>query len=726
MTVGPTRYRALLLAAVLLPGTAGAQSGSPALNPLITRILDTPPAPVVLLNPGRTRLLILEPALRPSASDPAPPELALAGLRINPRNTAPTNLPTYTAVVARPIGRGETRRIVIPWQARVAHPTWSPEGDKIAFTVVEDAGISLWVAEAWSGESRMLAGPALNGVFGNPCQWLPSGSGLVCAKAVPPRLRDQSPVERHFTSQLAVIPLSGPERPVGDPGIHPHVDLSPDGRYLLVESLHPALSDSVPSHRLPVRTEVWDLTGTVLKVVGDRGVIEAQPPSADEVPKGPRSFGWRGDQPATLVWLEAQDGGDPAAAAAVRDRMVQLDAPFSGTPATVLEVKGRIQETVWGRGDLAVVTEGWSGTGHTRTWIIDPGAAGGAPKLFSERSSDDRYADPGRFLTRRGPRGRPVLHTSQDGRFAFLAGVRASPLGELPFLDRLALATRKRSRMWQSQGAYYEVAIAILDQAGEILITRRESVNEPPNYFIRDLRKPGAGRSTAVTEFQDPSPEFSGITRQLITFKRRDGVLLSGLLYLPPGYRPAQGRLPFLLWVTPAEFRSQASALRLPGSPYRFTRPTDLSPLIFLFNGYGVLELPSLPTGAGAASAPGDGSLQKLVLGATAAVEKLGAMGVADSKRIGVGGYSGAGNAAADLLQHSDLFQAGITEAAAEGDGAGHTVLIQPPDATRRPLLTLTPWGGPNRTRESLGKSLAEMTSWMDKYLKGDPVRGRP
>ena len=40
-----------------------------------------------------------------------------------------------------------------------------------------------------------------------------------------------------------------------------------------------------------------------------------------------------------------------------------------------------------------------------------------------------------------------------------------------------------------------------------------------------------------VTAFTDPEPQIRGITSQYVTYKRKDGVTLSGTLYLPPDYQ---------------------------------------------------------------------------------------------------------------------------------------------------------------------------------------------
>ena len=148
---------------------------------------------------------------------------------------------------------------------------------------------------------------------------------------------------------------------------------------------------------------------------------------------------------------------------------------------------------------------------------------------------------------------------------------------------------------------------------------------------MRDL---STGALAAVTRFKDPAPQFAGVTKQLITYSRPDGVQLSASLYLPAGYDRTQGPLPFLLWAYPQEFRSASAASRVTGSPYRFTRPTGMSPLFVLTQGYGVLDGPTMPIVAEANKEPNDTYVPQLVASAKAAIDKIVEMGVADRDRI--------------------------------------------------------------------------------------------
>ncbi|HEX7025065.1 MAG TPA: hypothetical protein VF187_09645, partial [Gemmatimonadales bacterium] len=364
------------------------------------------PAPDVIVSPDHSRLLLMERAPKGAAEASATTEFRLAGQRFNPRTSTEIREVTYSALVVQPIGRGEIRRLVVPWKAKVSGAIWSPDGNRIALTMIEDAGTSLWVADPVTGDIRMLVGPVLNAVSGPPCQWLSSGSALVCTRLVSNRgpapapdsrslellqnSQDEALFEHYFSSQIVLVPLSGGERPIGSPGIHQDIAVSPNGKFLTVATRHRPYSAQVPVEGFPLRTEVWDLSdGSVVKLVHDRELVESPPAAPDAVPAGPRSVGWRGDQPATLVWVEAQDGGDPSQAAAVRDKIFQLPAPFTGKASVLASLEFRNRGVNWGGEDLAVVSEGWAKSRTARIWAVNP-SKGGAPRLIVERTARDR------------------------------------------------------------------------------------------------------------------------------------------------------------------------------------------------------------------------------------------------------------------------------------------------------------------------------------------------
>jgi hypothetical protein len=84
----------------------------------------------------------------------------------------------------------------------------------------------------------------------------------------------------------------------------------------------------VPANLFPADVVVTDADGKVVHRVADLPLRDNIPTPFDAVAPGPRSVQWRADAPSTLVWVEAQDGGDPRTAAEVRDRVFTLAAPF--------------------------------------------------------------------------------------------------------------------------------------------------------------------------------------------------------------------------------------------------------------------------------------------------------------------------------------------------------------------------------------------------------------
>jgi dipeptidyl aminopeptidase/acylaminoacyl peptidase len=309
-----------------------------------------------------------------------------------------------------------------------------------------------------------------------------------------------------------------------------------------------------------------------------------------------------------------------------------------------------------------VVREAWWKSRRTRSWVIDPSHPRATPRLLFDRSSEERYSDPGNFVTVPDERGQQVLLLTRDGRSAYLEGEGATPEGDQPFLDRIDLTSRATARLWRSEPPFYEEVVSVLDPEAQRVVLHRESTTEVPNYFLRDFAAMSLAR---LTDFADPAPELAGMVPELVRYRRKDGVELSGRLYLPPGYDPAQGPLPFLLWAYPREFKSADAAGQVSGSPYRFTRPSGASHLLLLTQGYGVLDGPTMPIVGEGSAEPNDTYVEQLVASAGAAVDSLVERGVGDRERMAIGGHSYGAFMAANLLAHSDLFRAGIARSGA-------------------------------------------------------------
>lgn len=694
-----SRRTGALVAALALAAPAAAQDAYLTPPDPIPAIVTAQPTPTVLVGRDRQTLALLTRDGLPSIAEMAEPELRLAGFRISPRtNGISATRATYgNGIVFQDLATGRKQVVQVPAGARISYPQWSPDGRSLAFVHAAPGGLELWVAQVATGRATRVTGPELNATIGSPYRWMPDNSGFVVARipagrgvapvasevpagpiiqenagrAAPARTyqdllqsaADEALFDHYFTAQLARVPVSG-AAPVdlGMPGIFFGFDPSPDGRYLLVERVKRPYSYVVPAWNFPRETAVLDMRGAVVRVVADIPMTDNLPPSFDAVHEGPREVQWRSDAPATLAWVEALDGGDPRRAAPARDRVVLLGAPFTGEPVRLIDLEHRFSEIRWGRGDLAIVRSAWFNTRWEKRFAVDPSNPSAAPRLLSDRSYQDRYSDPGTPLMTATSTGHMVMKFTGDGRGIFLTALGASERGNYPFLDVMDVGSGESRRLWRAEDPYFETVVTVLDDDGARLLTRRESITEAPNYFVREQ----GGEARAVTDFADPAPQLAGIQRQLITYNRADGVRLSGTLFLPPGYDARRdGPLPLLMWAYPTEFRDAATAGQISDSPNRFSRPAGTSHLFALLAGYAVLDNPTMPVVGEGEAEPNDTYIEQLVSSAQAAVDKVVEMGVTTRDRIAVGGHSYGAFMTANLLAHSDLFRAGIARSGA-------------------------------------------------------------
>lgn len=690
----------LVLLAVVSPGFAQEEVTYQLPPREIADLVDAPNSPIVMPAPDAKTLLIVERPSLPPIADISQPELKLAGLRINPKTNGPGAGRTayFRKVAFRDLRTMKEFPLAgLPEGARLSDPQWSPDGLKVAFIVTVDSGLELWVARAADGQAARLTGAVVNGAI-DPfsCGWLPDSERLTCltvppnrppqpqrdpvprgpvvqsnwGKAAPVRTfqdllkdkHDEALFDHYATSQLAIVDLSGGTASVGEPALFASVDPSPDGQYLLVELVKPPFSYLVPWTDFPRTFEIWDRAGNLVKRVADIPLAEDVPPGNDAVRRGPRDFNWRTDTAATLCWVEAQDGGDPARPAEIRDQLFFLTSPFTSAPQPGPQLSYRLRGIQWGTGDMALLHHYWWKSRRLRTELFRPAEPGQPLRTLFDRSAEDRYGDPGRFATVPNRWGRRVLRTDPTGRLLFLVGRGASPEGDRPFIDSYELATGATRRLWRSAAPWYESPVDFVDSAGQVVLTSREGKKTQPNYFLRDLRN---GRLTPVTFFPHPFPALRDVEKQIIRYRRPDGVELSGNLYLPVGYRKANGPLPVLMWAYPQEFKSRAAAGQIQDSPHRFIRISAYSTLLWITQGYAVFDNPAMPIVGEGSQEPNDTYIEQLVASAQAAIDTLAGMGVADRRRVAIGGHSYGAFMTANLLAHSRLFAAGIARSGA-------------------------------------------------------------
>jgi len=654
----------------------------------IVDLVDAPPTPVLSLDPTRNLVVMMHRPSLPPIEEIGKEEVRLAGLRIDPTTNGPSRVSHYTAYTLRNIRTGEDREVTgLSANARLGQIRFAPSGRHFAFTVRQDDGLTLWVVDVDDAKASPVSDRRLNSVFGGTFAWMPTSDRLVvrfipenreslsesetpAAPVIQENLSgnapsrtyqdllknpdDQAAFEHYGQSQIAIAGLDGAIQDIWTTGLHSRAQPSPDGNYLLVETLHRPYSYLVPYYRFPESVSVLDIEGNLIKEVADLPLAESVPIAFDAVPEGPRGFEWRTDTAAELVWVEAQDGGDPATDADVRDRAFSLIAPFDTEPTVLADFELRHLGFWWGGGDLALSRERWWKERRLRIWRLRPDKPGTPKELVVDRSFEDRYGDPGVPLMDWSDTGTRVLMT--DGDVLFMAGDGASPDGDQPFLDRFDLGTSQTERLMQSEPPILERPIQIMDRNGPTVLVSREREDTPTNFYLRDLT---SDELSAITDYPHPYPGLQGASKELIKYKRDDGVQLTATLHTPPGYSEGE-RLPTVLWAYPREFKSADAAGQVKDSPHRFARLTLHSPLYLLAAGYAVMEGPTMPiVGEGDAEA-NDTYIEQLVASAEAAVEEVVQRGIADPDRVGVGGHSYGGFMTANLLTHSDLFNAGV------------------------------------------------------------------
>ncbi len=667
----------------------------------IADILDSTPTPTPSVSPTRTTMALLGRANLPPIAELAEPSLNLAGYRINPRNSGPSNsrVQWLNALSFQAIEPGARPRVVaLPAGARFFQSSWSPDGRSLAFLMDRPTGLELWVADLATARARRLTDATINATAGFGFSWMPDSRSLLVrmtaagrgpapvAASAPSgptvqenagRVRpvrtyqdllrnsaDERLFDHHFTSRLALVPAAGGAPSfIGEAGVILSAQPSPDGRYILQQRAKRPYSYAVPAQLFAQDVIVTDLNGRIVRRVADLPLRDDVPPPFDAVPPGPRQVEWRADAPATLFWVEAQDGGDPRREAAVRDRSLMLAAPFAGEPVRLADLPERFGGVIWGRDDAALIYARTFNSRHESRWLVNPSRPG-EPRRLLERNYQDRYGDPGDPLTRANASGRQVMQFTPDGAGVFLSGQGATREGEFPFLARMTLADGATQRLWRAEAPAYESVVGVLDDAGTRLLTRRESRIDAPNLYLRSTA--AGGQPTRLTDFPDPAPQLAGVTQELVTYTRADGVQLSGTLYLPAGYdRARDGPLPLVMWAYPAEFTDAAVAGQVVDTANRFTRPQGISHLFLLTQGYAVLDNPSMPIVGREGAEPNDTYVEQLRGSAQAAVDAVVALGVADRDRIAVGGHSYGAFMTANLLAHTDLFRAGIARSGA-------------------------------------------------------------
>jgi dipeptidyl aminopeptidase/acylaminoacyl peptidase len=731
---------ALAVAAASLLAIAPAHAGYDMPPDHLLKVLKAPPPPVPSVDPTGQRVLLTTSQTYPSITRVAQPYLKLAGVRLEPKNRSRHDTPGGYGIPACvgdftlvDIASGRETKVPLPAGACPGLAQWSPDGQRFVFQNVVADAVQLWIGEAASGQIHQVPGVRLNPIFGSTVQWLdgsrsllvklvPSGQGAAPSDDTAPigpdiqealggkgqsstyeardtltSAQDEALFAYYGASQLAVVDaVSNAVKPVGEPALYNSVGAAPDGVHVLTEAIQKPYSHAVTYQRFANDVAVLDVDRNTSKVIARLPLADRVP--VHGVPEGPRDFDWRATDPATLVWAEALDKGDWKVDAPLRDKVLMLKSPFTGKPVEIAKIKSRFDGIAWtAQPGLAFLNEEDENRHWRTTSIVNVDNPRQPAKVLWDLSSDELYEDPGNFVYRVLPNGAYVVR--QDGDAVFLRGLGASKQGDRPFLDKLDIRTGSSERLFRSQADAYEQFLGFTATPGTFL-TWHQSVMDAPNAFVRVLGQPVTAAAkgepqyvstaTQLSHVTDPTPEVRQIRKQLVTYKRADGVDLSFTLYTPPGYK-AGTRLPAILYAYPADFASSAQAGQVSGSQQTFTRLPYYR--LMLLAGYAIIDNAAFPI-VGDPKTAYDTYLEQLEADAKAAVDKAVELGVVDRDRIGVTGHSHGALMTANLIAHTDLFRAGVATSGSYNK-------------------TLTPFGFQNERRS--------VWDAQDVYLKASP-----
>ncbi len=659
----------------------------------ILDVLYAPQLPWVWTSPTGKHLVMADPIYYPELAELAGPMHKLAGYRVNPKNNYFHGNHGGTSPRIVEIKSGKEISLNFPEKIELEDVSWTSNGERFALMVNHHDHIGLWVGDV-SGEVRKVDNVKLNGLLGYAVDWTPDQKKLII-KNIPDRgaapkepeipigpmimegeganarstyearnlletAYDEQLFEYYMTSEIAIYdPTKDDLKVIGGAGVYRTCSFSPDGKYILIRRLKAPWSHEVAWWRYAHDVEVWDMNGKKVSTIASIPLSDQVP--VHGVPLGVRSIGWRPTAPSSLFWFEALDGGDPAAEAEHRDKLMSLSAPFNGEPKEVFKAQHRLRGKSWGEGGLLMLTERERIKRWRYYWLLDVDK--NTSNKWFDIDEGDRYNSPGYPEFRKMENGFWVMR--QKDNAIYFKGSGGTEKGDRPFLDLIYINSDKTERLFRCDSNRYEYMVEMVGDDSFIL--RSESATEVPNYYMATFGekiKAEKGEAvyavtkTPITQFKDPTPSIRQIEKRLVKYEREDGVQLSFQLHLPPGYKEGT-KLPTVLYAYPLEYSGASTAGQVRGSSKRFMRIYGPSHLYFLLKGYAVLDRTAMPM-IGDPETTYDSFVEQLNMDAEAAVKKAVEMGITDKDRVGVIGHSHGGLMVANLLAHTDLFAAGI------------------------------------------------------------------
>ena len=665
----------------------------------ILNLVDVKLPPRVLMDENKKYMVCIYRDAFKTIKELSEKEMRLAGLRINPKTNIGSRTNYYKDIKIANLRRKKTvlRRVRgLPTEPRLANFIWSPDQTSIAFTNTTFHGVELWVLNVSGGVVKKLTDANVNANLGDAVNWYQDGKSLL-VKLVPgnreeitdsenvipigPRISsndgkkaqnrtyqdllknriDEHNFEQLVLSEIHKVNLYGKKTLWQESDMYRNISFSPNGEFVMVTKIQKPFSYLVPYSRFPSKTIIYTKSGDTVRTLVEVPLIEDLPKGFMAVRKGKRNFSWRNDKPSSVYYSIALDEGDPENKVSFRDEIFQLDAPFQGAPLSLIRTENRYYNILWCNDSVAVANDYWWNNRNTKSYLFNPLNPSAEPQIISDRNYQDRYSDPGNFVENRNQYGRYVL-ALKNGKIFFL-GDGFTEQGQFPFLDYLNINTLEKKRLYESEYTDRMETLQRYDIGKDELLVRIQSPTDYPNYYFRYLDK---NKLDQITQFDNPFKGLQNVYKDVIKYKREDGLDLSATLYLPADYNQnIKEKLPMIMWAYPREFKDRSSASQTTQNPNKFTYPYWGSPIYWLTKGYAILDNVSFPILGIEDNEPNDDFRNQLVANAKAAIDAVDSMGFINKERVAIGGHSYGAFMVANLLSHSNLFAAGIARSGA-------------------------------------------------------------
>ena len=669
-----------------------ANSGYKLPSEKITRIFDTEPFPIIKFVPFSEISIEYTYQRYKTLEEISLPSVKLAGKDIVKSLNAPSKKYPTTSLKIRNLITGDIIPVQLPENIKIRTFKFSFDHKRIAASCETERGIELLIIDVDSGKAKQIEGIFINDVIEDDGFWWLNDNKTLLIKSIYPErgpepqnpLVPDSPIieeslgkkstertyqhllknshdeklfEYYFTSQLIFLDTRSKKiTKIGKPAIYKEVELSPDNQYLLIATIDRPYSYQVPYYRFPVKFEILDRYGKLVKKVFQRALQDEVPIGGTYI--GPRDFEWQSLKDAVLIWVEALDEGNPKNKVPHRDKVMRFVAPFKEEPQEIFRLEHRFSNIEWSEiEDEIIYSEYDRDKLWKKKWLYKIGTE--KPALLFDMSIREKYNNPGKLVNRITERGEQVFVKSGETIF-FINNTGATPEGNFPYLAKFDLKTKESVTQFRCKKDFHETISGFVSEKMDKIVVRSECKTIPPNYHLIDLK---TGEWKKISDNKNLYPELTKLKVELITYTREDGIPLSGTLYLPASYQEGK-RLPLIISAYPVEHADKTTASQIDISPNRFVRFSGATTKYLTLQGYAVLSGATIPI-VGNPETVNESFIEQTISSVEAAINHLDQLKIINPEKVGITGHSYGAFMAANILAYSNLCAAGVAKTGA-------------------------------------------------------------